>query len=80
MADGQVVFEITADGKQAIASVKDITKAIESEGKKWEEYRVARIKAHANDYIRAIQELAEAGKEPYLLEELQLWYQSLLPY
>ena len=52
----------------------------ESEGKKWEEYRVARIKAHANDYIRAIQELAEAGKDPYLLEELQLWYQSLLPY
>ena len=52
----------------------------ESESKQWEEYRVARIKAHANDYIRAIQELAEAGKDPYLLEELQLWYQSLLPY
>ena len=36
MADGQVVFEITADGKHAIASVKDITKAIEAEGKKWD--------------------------------------------
>jgi len=52
----------------------------ESESKQWEEYRVARIKAHANDYIRAIQELAESGKDPYLLQELQLWYQSLLPY
>lgn len=37
MADGQVVFEITADGKKAIASIKDITKAIESEGKKWDD-------------------------------------------
>lgn len=37
MADGQVVFEITADGKQAIASIKDITKAIEAEGKKWDD-------------------------------------------
>ena len=37
MADGQVVFEITADGKQAIANIKDITKAIEKEGKKWDD-------------------------------------------
>ena len=37
MADGQVVFEITADGKQAIASIKDITAAIEKEGKKWDD-------------------------------------------
>ena len=36
MADGQIVFEITADGKKAIANVKDITKAIEAEGKKWD--------------------------------------------
>ena len=36
MADGQVVFEITADGKHAIASVKDVTKAIQQESKKWD--------------------------------------------
>ena len=36
MADGQVVFEITADGKHAIASVKDITKAIEAETRSWD--------------------------------------------
>lgn len=35
-ADGQVVFEITADGKHVKASIKDITKAIESESKKWD--------------------------------------------
>ena len=52
----------------------------ESEEKAWEEYRIKRIKAKANSYIEAVQELAAAGKDPYLLEELQLWYQSLLPY
>lgn len=36
MADGQVIFEITADGKHAIASVKDVTAAIQSESKKWD--------------------------------------------
>lgn len=36
LADGQIVFEITADGKKAIASVQDVTRAIESESKKWD--------------------------------------------
>ena len=35
-ADGQVVFEITADGKHVTTSVKEITKVIEAEGKKWD--------------------------------------------
>lgn len=37
MADGQVVFEITADGKQAIASVRDITNAINRETRNWDQ-------------------------------------------
>ena len=36
MADGQIVFEITADGKKAVASVKDVTRAIETEAGKWD--------------------------------------------
>lgn len=36
MSDGQVVFEITADGKHVKASIKDITKSIEAEGKNWD--------------------------------------------
>lgn len=36
MADGQIVFEITADGKRAIASVKDVTAAIQRESKAWD--------------------------------------------
>lgn len=36
MADGQVVFEITADGKHVKADIKEITKVIEAEGKNWD--------------------------------------------
>ena len=36
MSDGQVVFDVTADGKHVKADIKDITKAIEAEGKKWD--------------------------------------------
>lgn len=36
MSDGQVVFEVTADGKHVKANIKDITKAIQAEGKNWD--------------------------------------------
>lgn len=36
MADGKIVFEVTADGKHAIADLKDITKQIDKETKKWD--------------------------------------------
>ena len=36
MPDGQVVFEISADGNKAIASINDITNAMEQAGKKWD--------------------------------------------
>lgn len=52
----------------------------ESEHKKWEEYRMARIKSQQNSYIKAIQDLAAKDSDSFILEELQLWYQSLLPY
>ena len=34
--DGQIVFEVTADGKHAIADIKAITAAIEKETKNWD--------------------------------------------
>lgn len=34
--DGQIVFEVTADGKHAIADIKEITRAIEKESKNWD--------------------------------------------
>ena len=35
--DGQIVFEVTADGKHAIADIKAITKAIQQEAGKWDD-------------------------------------------
>ncbi len=34
--DGQIVFEVTADGKHAIADIKEITRAIQTETKNWD--------------------------------------------
>jgi septal ring factor EnvC (AmiA/AmiB activator) len=34
--DGQIVFEVTADGKHAIADIKEITRAIQKETKGWD--------------------------------------------
>ena len=34
--DGQIVFEVSADGRHAIADIKDITKAIQQETGKWD--------------------------------------------
>ena len=36
MADGQVVFEISADGRKATAAINDITNAFKKAGAKWE--------------------------------------------
>lgn len=52
----------------------------EAEQRSWEKYRLARIKRQQNDFIKAIQDLAKTDADRFLLEELQLWYQSLLPY
>ena len=52
----------------------------ETERASWDQYRLEKIKAHQNSYIKALQDLNAQGADPFLLEELQLWYQSLLPY
>ena len=35
--DGQITFEVTADGKHAIADIKEITRAIQQETGKWDD-------------------------------------------
>ena len=35
--DGQIVFEVSADGKHAIADIKEITRAIQKETGKWDD-------------------------------------------
>lgn len=36
MPDGQVVFEISADGRKAMASIEDVTRALQKAGQSWE--------------------------------------------
>ena len=35
-SDGQIVFEVTADGRHAIADIKEITRAVQTESNKWD--------------------------------------------
>ncbi len=48
----------------------------EDEQKKWEEYRLERLKRQAGPFEKQLEEIS--GKtDPFIVEELLLWYQSL---
>lgn len=55
------------------------TSLSESESKTWEEYRIARLARQAPDFLNSLKDLTSIGGDPFIIEELQLWYQSLLP-
>ena len=57
-ADGRIVFEITADGKHAIASVQDVTKAIQNESKKWDQATAQSSKSMEDYFVGAIKKMA----------------------
>jgi exodeoxyribonuclease-1 len=46
----------------------------------WELYRLARLERQSENYLNTLTALAEKNADPYVLEELYLWHQSLLPY
>ena len=46
----------------------------------WESYRLKRLTSQQDSFVKAMQALAEQGTDSFLFQELQLWYQSLLPY
>lgn len=50
----------------------------ESENIKWEAYRTERLKRQAPGFIKQMEALA-SDLDPFIAEELTLWYQSLLP-
>ncbi len=58
MADGQVIFEITADGKHAIASVKDVTSAIQTESGKWDKAVGTSTSGMENSFLGAAKKIA----------------------
>ena len=77
MADGQIVFEISADGKKATAAINDITRELKAAGAKWEDtaeqssdnmqksfqkaFNVERVKNWAIAAAKAIGDFAKAS-------------------
>lgn len=51
----------------------------EDEAQSWEAYRLARLDRQASKFTAEITKLRQVGADDFLLEELELWYQSLLP-
>ncbi len=45
----------------------------------WEKYRTIKISAELPGYLQTLAKLAETSKDTYLLEELQLWAESIAP-
>lgn len=56
--DGQIVFEVTADGKHAIADIKEITRAIQNEANKWDDAAEKSTKNIDNSFSSLLKKLA----------------------
>lgn len=51
----------------------------ESEQAEWEAYRTNKLKAELPAYLQALQRCAAQGGDQFILEELQLWAESIAP-
>lgn len=56
--DGQIVFEVTADGKRAVADIKAITKAIQQETKQWDDAAKQSTDGIAGQFSSMLKKLA----------------------
>ena len=55
--DGQIVFEVTADGKHAIADIKEITRALQQETGKWDKETKAATDNMGNSFDKMLKKL-----------------------
>ena len=56
--DGQIVFQVTADGKHAIADIKEITRAIQQETGKWDSAAKESTDKIGNNFSGLLKKLA----------------------
>lgn len=56
--DGQIVFEVTADGKHAIADIKEITRAIQTETGKWDAAAKESTDSMGNGFTNMLKKVA----------------------
>lgn len=61
MADGQVVFEISADGSKAYATIQDITDALKEAGHEWENNAEESTGGIADKFTDMFKKIAGAG-------------------
>lgn len=55
------------------------TALTDAEQQEWESYRSAKIKAGLSAYLSALERCAASGADQFLLQELQLWAESIAP-
>lgn len=60
MSDGQIVFEISADGRKAYASIEDITKELKKNGAQWEKDAKASTDSIGNAFEGMLKKVAGA--------------------
>lgn len=51
----------------------------ESEQQQWEQYRLAKLQRELPKYMEELARLANNGADDFILQELQLWAESLVP-
>lgn len=56
--DGQIVFEVTADGKHAIADIKEITRVIQQETGKWDKETKTATDSMSGNFSGMLKKLA----------------------
>lgn len=55
------------------------TSLSETEQRQWESYRVAKLQRAIPKYMQELAKLAQEGKDDFILQELQLWAESIVP-
>lgn len=56
--DGQIVFEVTADGRRAISDIRDITREIQNETKNWDNAAEQSAQNIGNSFSKTLKKLA----------------------
>ena len=73
MADGQVVFEISADGKKAMASIEDVTRAFEKAGKQWDSTTKDAAGSMENSMSSTFKKISAAAAAAGVAKVLTTW-------
>ena len=72
-ADGQVVFEITADSRKAEQGIQNVTKSIEKESKKWDKTAGEAADSMGDSFVSMAKNIAAALAASKVVNTLVSW-------